>query len=163
MSEKIIDTSDLEREEEIVKFEDGGSSAIVVSEQGAIVDLYDGMHKYLRSPQYDPSQRILITGSHPESGDKVKLVIDGNYAVAFGIDKDGTQFAEVSNTTEGDYESLAQPLTIGQPSDAFNGLVISSVGAEYEADGGRATKVSKQQNPFSIAKRLIARAKTRAS
>lgn len=150
-----------EREEKIVAYEDGGSSAIIVDKPGSIVDLYSDNHKYLKSPE--EGSRIFIAG-HTEEGERAKLVIDGNHVVVFGVDPRGKQFAQVSNTSEQDYKDLSEPLVIGQEGgDAFNGLIIDSVGAEYKAFGGRAEGDPKGQNPFAVADRLVERAKSVAA
>lgn len=147
-----------DRPEKIVSYEDGGSSAIIVSEPGEIVDLYKDKHKYLRSPEMNPSGKILIAG-HTEDGEQVRLVMDGSYSVAFGKRADGKQFAEVSHTTEGDYQNISGSFTIGEQHDGFPGMIVDSVGAQYKAFGGGATEEAKEQNPFSIAERLVERAK----
>ncbi|RWZ78529.1 MAG: hypothetical protein EOT05_02140 [Candidatus Microsaccharimonas sossegonensis] len=158
--EQSLHTSEINEDDmyKTVEYEDGGSSAIVVNTVGATVDLKDGDHKYLKSPERNPAQEILISG-YTEGGEKVKLVIDGNYAVAFGVDKDGKQFAEVSHTQPEDLAALRQPIKIGQPAEAWNGMIVTSVAAQYKSDGGGATEKLDQQNPFSIAERLVQRAK----
>lgn len=162
MKEEYVSLAELEaneREEKIVKYEDGGSSAIIVDEPGETVDLYRDKHKYLVSPEKDPMSKISISG-YTEQGEKVKLVVDQNYLVAFGVDARGKQFVEVSHPTTEDYEALRQPLVIGEESKGFPSLIVTSVGAEYKAFGGGASDDNVEpQNPFEIAKRLVERAK----
>ena len=142
-----------ERKERIVGYEDG-TSAIVVDEKGAVVDLVKGKHKYLTHPYYNPSGSFISLSGTLPNGSKAEWIINNDDTVLIETDKDGTITGSVDLTQDSLLQELGRKFTIGESVDAFGFASLDKVSAAYKIGVPTAEKVN-GPNSFSMAQELI--------